>query len=75
MKGIIVAIFQPRQSSLVWMSQTSNMSRGTNKVVMMRFKTITAYNQITINLHPVFIGDGLEHRFWCHNNNIVIIVY
>ena len=47
MKGIIAASCQHRWSSLLWKSQTENMSRETNEGVMVRFKIIMM-NLLTI---------------------------
>ena len=51
MKGIIAASCWPIQSSLLWMSQTTNMSRETNGGVMMHVKKITM-DLLTI-VHPL----------------------
>ena len=50
MKFVIAASLYPRQSSLLWTSQTANMSRETDEGVMMRCKTITANLLIIVRL-------------------------
>ena len=47
MEGIIEASCYPGQSSFLWTSQTTNISREANEGVMMYFKTITM-NLLTI---------------------------